>query len=111
MLSKPRRLPWNDERRVRVLKEAFAPGTCVSLVARRHHVSRGALYKWRKRLMYRPELNLIRLTGVPAIEAAMPEAAAIVIELLHGNRISIPASTPPKLAAAVVKAIRLPRHR
>jgi len=30
---------WNDEERLRILAEAFAPGTCVADVAHKHDIS------------------------------------------------------------------------
>lgn len=34
-----RRRCWNDEERLQILTEAFAPNTCIAEVARRHDVS------------------------------------------------------------------------
>ncbi|WP_353200117.1 transposase [Sandarakinorhabdus sp.] len=42
-----RRRRWNDEQRLQILTEAFAPGACPTEVARRHEISTGQLYTWR----------------------------------------------------------------
>ena len=46
-----RRRSWRVEEREQILSEAFAPGAVASLVARRHDVSTGLLYSWRKKAL------------------------------------------------------------
>lgn len=43
-----RRRRWRDEDKVRIVAEAEAPGAIFSAVARRHDVSRGQLWNWRR---------------------------------------------------------------
>src|SRR3546814_6731463 len=45
-----RRRRWRPEDKLRILAEAFSPGDCVGAVARRHDVSRGLIYTWRRKL-------------------------------------------------------------
>ncbi|MBB6229202.1 transposase-like protein [Polymorphobacter multimanifer] len=45
-----RRRRWNDEQRLQILTEAFAPGACPTEVARRHEISTGQLYTCRNKL-------------------------------------------------------------
>src|SRR3546814_20625074 len=45
-----RRRRWRPEDKLRILAEAFSPGGCVGAVARRHDVSRGLIYTWRRQL-------------------------------------------------------------
>ena len=111
-----RRRRWSEEDRFRILTEAFAPGACVAHVARRHDVSTGLIYTWRRKL--RRELpgqapSALLGTGfAEAVVAEEPElnvpdaSAAIVIELPGGGRVRIAASAPPALAAAALKALR-----
>ena len=126
-----RRRRWAAEDRLKILTEAFSPGACVSEVARRHDVSTALIYGWRRK--FRQELpgpapSSLVATGPSAVlgtspstmlgtgfaEAVltgepepMPEACpAIVIDLPGGRRVSIAASSPPTLAAAVLKALR-----
>ena len=42
-----RRRRWRDEDKLRIVAEAEAPGAVFALVARRHEISRGQLWKWR----------------------------------------------------------------
>ena len=111
-----RRRRWSDEERFQILSEAFSPGACVADVARRHDVSTGLVYTWRRKL--RRELTSSApstllgtgfaeavIAGTPEPEAPEP-CAAILIDLPGGGRVSISASTPPALAAAALKALR-----
>lgn len=45
-----RRRRWRDEDKLRVLAEAEQPGARTSKVARRHDISRGLLWTWRRQL-------------------------------------------------------------
>ena len=47
MMGSERRRRWRAEDKVRIVAEAEAPGAVFALVARRHDVSRGQLWKWR----------------------------------------------------------------
>lgn len=104
-----RRRRWRPEDKMRILAEAFSPGACVEAVARRHDVSRGLIYTWRRKLCR--ELPQPAPTFVEAVLAEEPSQAAapyaaIVVELPGSGRVSIAASTPPALAAAALKALR-----
>jgi transposase len=80
----------------------------VADVARRHDVSRGLIYLWR-----RTALQQVQEAFVPAViedepgtaPPAQPEAA-IVLDLANGRRLRIFASAPPALAVAALKAMR-----
>ena len=43
-----RRRRWRDEDKLRIVAEAEAPGAIFAEVARRHEVSRGQLWSWRR---------------------------------------------------------------
>jgi transposase len=45
-----RRRRWRDEDKLRVLAEVAQPGARMSEVARRHDISRGLLWYWRRQL-------------------------------------------------------------
>lgn len=75
-----RRRRWRDEDKLRIVAEAEAPGAIFALVARRHDISRGQLWKWRG-LVRRgelvpvsmvPEFIPVRVTGNAAL--SMPRA-------------------------------------
>ena len=113
-----RRRWWSDEDRARILEEAFAPGACVSEVARRHDVSTGLLYTWRQKLRRDLVSDFAQAPGfVEAVVSDAPTAAAmsgvpamagaaVVIEMAGGGWVHILASTPPGLISAVLKALR-----
>lgn len=51
ILTNPeRRRRWSTEEKVRIVAEATTTGTTVAAVARRHGVSRGLVYTWRREL-------------------------------------------------------------
>ena len=109
-----RRRRWRPEDKMRILAEAFSPGACVDAVARRHDVSRGLIYTWRRKLLSElPQPVPAALPGPGFAEAvladepsrAMDSCAAIMVEL-PGSRVSIAASASPALASAVLKALR-----
>ncbi|HLV06840.1 MAG TPA: transposase [Croceibacterium sp.] len=103
-----RRRRWSAEARLEILNEAFAPGACVSDVARRHDVATGLIYTWRRKFrqdLAEPGFAEAVVADAP-LAAAAPPGAALVIELSGGRRVSIAASAPPGLASAVLKALR-----
>jgi transposase len=50
LTSPERRRRWSTEEKVRIVAEATTPGTTVAAIARRHGVSRGLVYTWRREL-------------------------------------------------------------
>jgi transposase len=46
-----RRRRWSDEERLQIVAEPFAPGARVADVCRRHDVSSGLIYTWRRKLL------------------------------------------------------------
>lgn len=111
-----RRRRWNDDERLQILTEAFAPGACVAEVARRHDVSTALVYTWRRKLREahaEPAPDDLTAPGFAAVvmiedaEAANPGLQpAIIIDLARGKRISIFASASPTLVASALKALR-----
>jgi transposase len=53
-LGVERRRRWTDAERLEILSEAFAPGAITAQVARRHDVSTGQIYTWRRKLLVQP---------------------------------------------------------
>ncbi len=114
-----RRRRWNEEDRLRILSEAFAPGACVAEVCRRHDISSALIYTWRRKLLDAgaaedrkvPEA----LPGPVFAQAVMDEGAAvtraaehpaILVDLPRGKRLSIFATASPALVAAALKGLR-----
>jgi transposase len=109
-----RRRRWRPEDKMRILAEAFSPGACVEEVARRHDVSRGLIYTWRRKLRCElPQPTPAALPGPDFAEAVLADeprrapspSVAILVEL-PGSRVSIAASASAALASAVLKALR-----
>lgn len=114
-----RRRRWSDEERLRIVAEAFAPGARVADVCRRHDVSSGLIYTWRRKLLdagAAQEASAPEALPTPVfLEAVMDEDAAIastiehpamIIDLPRGKRLSVFAAASPALVTAALKALR-----
>ncbi|MER9223743.1 transposase [Mesorhizobium sp. M0644] len=103
-----RRRRWREEDQCRILAAAFAPGATVAAVARQYDVATSLIYKWRRTMRTR-ETGFAEVVVVPdkPFAASVPAAPPAVIELeVAGKvRLRIPLTTPPTLAAAMVKAL------
>jgi transposase len=109
-----RRRRWDDKTRLKILSEAFTPGANIAQVARRHDVSTGQIYTWRRKLLVQePEAQDAADSGFA--EAVLVEGAgglpscatpAIVIDLARGRRVTIFASAPSPLVSAALRALR-----
>ena len=103
-----RRRRWNDEERLRILAEAFAPGACVADVARLHDISTARIYTWRSKLRQQiavPQFAEAVVDGPEPRDSSIL-APVIVVELGGRGRVSIFAAASPDLAAATLKALR-----
>ena len=114
-----RRRRWSDEERLQIVAEAFAPGARVADVCRRHDVSSGLIYTWRRKLREAgaaQEASAAEALTAPVFaEAVMDEDAAaagaaehpaMIIDLPRGKRLSIYPAASPALVAAALKAFR-----
>ncbi len=110
-----RRRRWSDEQRLQILTEAFSPGACASDVARRHEISTGQLYTWRRKLMG-PAVAVPDDGASPGFAEAVVigggasalsgQGAAIIVDLPLGRRVTIFPGTSAVLMAAALKALR-----
>ena len=109
-----RRRRWDDETRLKILSEAFAPGANIAQVARRHDVSTGQIYTWRRKLLAQepeaPDLadpDFAEAVLVGGAGTTPPDATpAIVIDLARGRSVTIFASAPSALVVAALRALR-----
>lgn len=114
-----RRRRWSDEERLQIVAEAFAPGARVADVCRRHDVSSGLIYTWRRKLLdagAAQEAEVPEALPAPvfaeavmdgdAVVAGAAEQLAMIINLPRGKRLSIFAAASPRLVAAALKALR-----
>ncbi len=114
-----RRRRWSEADRLQILSEAFTPGACVADVCRRHGVSSGLIYTWRRKLLDAGaalESDVADALPAPAFAEAVLDASAVavsaaeppamIIELPRGKRLSIFAAASPRLVAAALKGLR-----
>jgi transposase len=115
-----RRRHWTAEEKLAILVEAFAPNVSPIEVARRHGISTGLLYTWRKKAMSlgnRPALAAPSPAFLPAVvtaaETAPPVPVAISlptptieVRLKGGVKVRIEAGMPEAMIAATLKALR-----
>ncbi len=111
-----RRRRWSQEERLQILTEAFSPGACVADVARRHDVSTGLLYTWRRKFreanaepvpegLPEPDFaQALMVEGEGTATAAVQPA--MVVDLARGKRVSIFAAASPGQVTAALKALR-----
>jgi transposase len=100
-----RRRAWSEEQKRALVAEAFAPGAIVAEVARRADIQPGQIYRWRRELCDGAS-GFAAVIVAPGDSVAAPAASpAIEVEFVGEARVRIPASIPPALAAAVVKAL------
>ncbi|MBO0718083.1 MAG: transposase [Rhizobiales bacterium] len=105
-----RRRSWSEEQKRAIVAAAFAPGAIVADVARRAAVCAGQIYRWRQELGGAgsgfSQVVIAAMDGGDNDRGALDPVPAIEVELAGAARLRIPASTPPELAAAVVRALR-----
>lgn len=103
-----RRRRWSEEDQCRILAAAFAPGATVAAVARQHDVATSLIYKWRRsvraRTPYFAEVVVVPEEPAAVLAPAAPPAM-VELEIAGKVHLRIPHTTPPALAAAVVKAL------
>lgn len=99
---------WRLEEKLRIVAEAEAPGAVFALVARRHDVSRGQLWKWRTQVRSGeltaaqpvPEFVPVRVLLAEAGSAPQPRPA------------DAPMSSPtPPMAPAPARAVEFGARR
>ena len=84
-----RRRRWRDEDKLRIVAEAEAPGAVFALVAQRHEISRGQLWKWRGQVR-RGELVPVPVPMVPEfIPVRVMASAALSMPRAAGKSASV----------------------
>jgi transposase len=104
-----RRRSWSEEQKRAIVDAAFARGAIVADVARRAAVCAGQIYRWRQELGHVSSgfsQVVIAAMADGGNDAAPDRGPAIEVEFAGTARLSIPALTPPELAAAVIRALR-----
>ena len=105
-----RRRSWSEEQKRAIVDAAFAPGAIVADVARRAAVCAGQIYRWRQELGHTgsgfSQVVIAAMDDGGNDRAALDPVPVIEVEFAGAARLRIPASMPPELAAAVVRALR-----
>lgn len=126
-----RRRRWRDEDKLRIVAEAEAPGAVFAEVARRHDISRGQLWNWRRLVRagelslasapaqflpvhMAPELSAVAMIAGPEdtdrASVAAPRnqgriAGRIEVRLAGGTRVVIEGMVAPAVVTATLKAL------
>ena len=95
-----RRRRWRLDEKLRIVAEAEAPGACFVEIARRHDVSRGLLWHWRRQVRS-GELRSAQTTAFLPVQV-MPDAAVAT-----PASVAVPASTRPREQAAADETIEI----
>ena len=112
-----RRRRWSAEEKARIVAELGRAGARGADVARRHGVSRGLLYAWRKQLSgvepAAPEsmgfapVVLAAPSGGSSAPASTPMSDGVAIEIeTRTARVRLPADTKPSTVLAILKILR-----
>ena len=122
LVGRERRRRWSADDKLRIVREAFAPGARVSLVARRRDVSRSQIYQWRAALR---EGRLDESGGevVGFVPVEMPTAPSVApndalpgmdnfgavstieIGLAGGRSLKVPASLPSTELRRLIRVV------
>jgi DNA invertase Pin-like site-specific DNA recombinase/transposase-like protein len=109
VLTQPeRRRRWSDDQKRAIVAEMLRPGASATRVARRHGISTGLLYTWRRWVLSgavsaprsaveTADFVPVRLVGAPDAQASAPSpeqagsatGGEIVIELVGGRRLRV----------------------
>jgi transposase len=112
VLSGPeRRRRWSSEEKAAIVAEAILPGARVSEIARRHGISRGLLYTWRREAHATgtdgarlPELVPVMIAGgaeAPKPPAALAEQAGVAAKNIGTIEIALPGGTHVRVCGRI----------
>lgn len=109
-----RRRRWSEDEKAAVLADLAKPGSRGAEVARRHGVSTGLMYTWRKEhraaaRVAAAEMSFapVLLTGPAAAATAATAPSPQLIEIeMKGVRVRLPAGVAPETVAETIKALR-----
>jgi transposase len=118
LVGRERRRRWAADDKLQIVREAFAPGARVALVARRRDVSRSQIYQWRAALredrvggsggevvgfvpVEMPMAPSGRSPGVDTFAAV----STIEISLPGGRSLKVPASLPSTELRRLIRTV------
>ena len=103
-----RRRRWSDEERLQIVSEAFAPGARVADVCRRHDVSSGLIYTWRRKLLdagVAQEASAPEALPAPVFAEAVIDGAAVPVSAAEHPAMIIEGGVPLVVEGKVIGAI------
>ena len=109
-----RRRRWRPEDKARILAEIEEPGSSIAILARRHDISRGLLWHWR-RAMHGSQAGLSAAEGSAFLpvtvvgDGARPQVPvdrSIEIMLPGGVRVRVGGGADLKILLGVLAALR-----
>ncbi len=110
----PRRRPWSDADKIRVVKESYLGHRQVTATARRHGISRSLLTVWRRqyrngKLRQETVPTFVPLAFAPEAPTPAPQAAAedvqMEIVLTNGRRLIVPSTLDPDVLARLLPVL------
>jgi len=118
LVGRERRRRWSVDDKLQIVREAFAPGARVALVARRRDVSRSQIYLWRAALREgRLSESGNGVVGFVPVEMPMPRnddvpgtdnsagGSTIEIGLAGGRSLKVPASLPTTELRRLIRTV------
>jgi transposase len=125
LVGRERRRRWSADDKLQIVREAFAPGARVALVARRRDVSRSQIYQWRAALRegrlsesggevvgFVPVEMAPTTSGAPSVAPNSPLPAmdsfavsTIEIGLPGGRSLKVPASLPSTELRRLIRTV------
>ena len=94
------RRSWSLEQKLRIIGEAFSPGSSVTQVSERHDVSTGQLYTWRKQLLdgelCGPGRAISQFVQVEAAAAPAPQTGSAILPAAGVAALTATAHAPDK---------------
>src|SRR5688572_22589494 len=101
LVGPERRRRWSEDEKARIIVESLQPGAQVAEIARRHGVSRGLLYAWRRAARCAPASPVVpsEPAFVPVLLSAPaePQTTAAASEVTDQDRASL--RTPKRKTA------------
>ena len=114
LVGPERRRRWSVEEKLRIVREAAAPGVRVADVARRRDVSRAQVYQWRAALregrLSEPGAGVIGFVeigapGVPDAETTADAGQPVEIGLAGGRSLKVWSSLPTAALRRLIRAV------
>ena len=110
-LSGNRRRRWPEALKRQIVAETLAPGSSVSIVARRHDVNANQLFQWRRQLLAKSPASGGALLPVEIVpeqgrSRSAESGGSIEIEFDNGARLRVRGAVAPEMLRRVIDLLR-----